>query len=558
MGFFSKGFIRWLLVIIPVAAVLVFTYVFFIYNRKPEILSLNTLAVSPGDRIILEGRNFGEKSFSSKLFFGNFFLTSSSIIEWSNTEITARVPRFHGAVLVKVKTSKGFSNGMVLGDAQRFPQVNYGAWLPGSPYAEYTEPAFGEAGTFVVITGENFGNSANDGSLWINRNDNSTFPGTEHPDLSHYIRIKNIKEWTDSKISFWVPQNAASGNIYIFTGERYSNPVPFEIVPDAGEISYSEPFKWSIRQKIKTGKFSSYPDNNLYLYVPSPAAGTGQEAPEILERALFRENPSAEESSSVSLIRKNSNLYLYRISGSIPGSKAEISRQIIVPVLPVSVHINKEKIRKYDPGNPETADALAADKYIRPDLVPRTAARITKNIYNIWDKSRAVYNYVVDLLNWSDNPPSRVIPEYISTGKGDSRSYSFLFCSLARAAGIPARPVGGILVLSDLSTVKWWWSEIWIEGVGWIPVDAALGDNEQGFSVYNSPGTSPENFYFGSLEGAHIAFSRGILSAGINQPSENTKTPDNFYSLQSYWEEYTGNIDYYKSEWLTPEVSAVY
>ncbi len=98
-------------------------------------------------------------------------------------------------------------------------------------------------------------------------------------------------------------------------------------------------------------------------------------------------------------------------------------------------------------------------------------------------------------------------------------------------------------------THSWWWAEVWMEGVGWVPIDPALGDGD---------GEDDAGFYFGSLDNRHIAFSRGILSEKPLQPNPELKIPQSFYSLQDVWEEISGNIESYKSSWPTPRVTASY
>ena len=62
------------------------------------------------------GQWFGDGEDGSKLYIGSHALTSTGILEWEDNRILARVPRSDGAVLVKVKTRSGTSQGVILGD----------------------------------------------------------------------------------------------------------------------------------------------------------------------------------------------------------------------------------------------------------------------------------------------------------------------------------------------------------------------------------------------------------------------------------------------------------
>jgi hypothetical protein len=63
--------------------------------------------------------------------------------------------------------------------------------------------------------------------------------------------------------------------------------------------------------------------------------------------------------------------------------------------------------------------------------------------------------------------------------KGDCKSYALLFNTLARAAGVPAREISGLLYLGDdqKSFGGHAWNEVVLGGV-WVPIDASMGQTE--------------------------------------------------------------------------------
>ena len=536
----KKSILHWVPAVLFGLALGIFLILFLRYQRKPEITGMDHLVAGPGDKLEITGKFFGDGIEGSRLYIGSAPLTSTGIIEWSDNRILARVPRSDGAVLVKVKTRSGTSRGFILGDASRFPRVDYGPWLPGAPFIEYAEPPVGGPGTLVTIHGDGFGDKRNGGQIWVNRSDSSSLLGTEKPSLSRYVEAEAVKMWTDSVVRFWLPQGSSSGNIYLYKDGLFSNPISIEIELGAGYFEYGDEVQWSIRQDVLIDRIGAFPGNSLYLLVPAPQIGTGQESAVVLE--------AAGEGISYPL-RDDGNLSLYRLDELAPGDAPFVSRQIVIPVKAVHTVINSESIKPFDPTRPDLVSALENDRWIRPDLVPRTSARVVGNTRGDWLKTKVLYNYVLELLSWDDNPPSRVIPDYISTELADSEGYSFLFVSLARAAGLPARPVGGILVDIQGEARSWWWAEVWVEGVGWVPIDPALGDGDD---------EDDAGFYFGGLDNRHIAFSRGILSENPLQPNPELKIPQSYYSLQDVWEEVSGNIESYKSSWPVPRITASY
>ena len=68
------------------------------------------------------------------------------------------------------------------------------------------------------------------------------------------------------------------------------------------------------------------------------------------------------------------------------------------------------------------------------------------------------------------------------SGVGGSGNFSSAFVALARAAGIPARPVSGWLITpqEETQTVRQGqahqWAEIALDGLGWMPIDPTPGD----------------------------------------------------------------------------------
>jgi protein-glutamine gamma-glutamyltransferase len=87
------------------------------------------------------------------------------------------------------------------------------------------------------------------------------------------------------------------------------------------------------------------------------------------------------------------------------------------------------------------------------------------------------------------------VPEIIATKKGDCSEHALLFVTLARAAGIPARQVGGLMYMGD--DVKSFgghaWDEVALDG-HWVPVDPSWDET--------------------TLDAAHITLERNDTGMG--------------------------------------------
>jgi transglutaminase-like putative cysteine protease len=69
------------------------------------------------------------------------------------------------------------------------------------------------------------------------------------------------------------------------------------------------------------------------------------------------------------------------------------------------------------------------------------------------------------------------VDEIVERGHAECHGYGMLFTALCRAAGIPARPIWGLVRLTNGPDDKFGdiashsWSEIYVAGCGWVPVD---------------------------------------------------------------------------------------
>ncbi len=126
--------------------------------------------------------------------------------------------------------------------------------------------------------------------------------------------------------------------------------------------------------------------------------------------------------------------------------------------------------------------------------IKNTSAEITAGITNPVEKARAVFNFVRDTMKYVYPPESRGAAAALKTCKGDCGQYSALFIALARAAGIPARQQSGFVFMPG-NTGYHVWSEIYLPGYDWVPVDATKKD---GF--------------------CHLDNTRLIASVGMNIP----------------------------------------
>jgi hypothetical protein len=108
----------------------------------------------------------------------------------------------------------------------------------------------------------------------------------------------------------------------------------------------------------------------------------------------------------------------------------------------------------------------------------RQAAGEEQNPYRIM---RNIFDYINDHMYYEMTGGWNTAPTVLSRGNGSCSEYTFVFISMCRAAGIPARYAGSVVVRGEdasMDDVFHRWAEVYLPGYGWIPVDPSRGDQD--------------------------------------------------------------------------------
>ncbi len=100
---------------------------------------------------------------------------------------------------------------------------------------------------------------------------------------------------------------------------------------------------------------------------------------------------------------------------------------------------------------------------------------------NPYWKARKLFQYVIANMEYLMVGGWNTAPTVLQRGNGSCSEYSFSYIALCRAAGVPARYVGALVVRGDDASyddVFHRWCEVYLPGYGWVPVDANAGDRE--------------------------------------------------------------------------------
>lgn len=118
----------------------------------------------------------------------------------------------------------------------------------------------------------------------------------------------------------------------------------------------------------------------------------------------------------------------------------------------------------------------AAGLPVDDDAVRRAVGTITRGERNPWLRLVALYDYVRRLRYELGSRP-RAVGEVLRSRRAQCSDAAALLVTLARAAGLPARYVGGFFMTDEMSSTRdaHAWAEVWIGGLGWVPLDPTMG-----------------------------------------------------------------------------------
>jgi len=150
---------------------------------------------------------------------------------------------------------------------------------------------------------------------------------------------------------------------------------------------------------------------------------------------------------------------------------------------------------------------------LQPDvLVPITglpadlAVKVTDGKTQPLDKARAIYDYVFTTMKYDKTGTGWGHGDVLyacDAKKGNCTDFHSLFIAMARSQGIPSRFEIGFPLPPDKHSAEiagyHCWSDFYIDGKGWIPVDIS--------EAWKHP--EKREYFFGSHDGNRVQFSMG-------------------------------------------------
>lgn len=519
---------------------------------RPSLERLEPAIGDPGAVVRLVGRNFGATRGESRVEVDGVSPTASSYLSWSDTEIRVSLPAAVDSGLVHVITRHGRSNPRLFMNRARLPLAASGELASRSgPYIASVSAESGPIGSLLVISGLDFGENREGGTV--------AFPwalaGGMNAQLAQSVPTTvegaeadlGMEFWSDKEIRIRIPDGAVSGAIAVNTSKGRSNGVFFKVTDVPGIKSYGDPRSYSITQSVSITKVKASGPNELFLWTPLPSECASQRLVKVLSQ-----DPSP-------LVPDYHDTALFRFKDVQSGKDLSIAQSFLVTVDSVETQVNPDKIVL----KPQNPPALMAS-YTAPDeVVPSNAPQIqalAKKIVgaerNPWRETKLVWDWLGKNVSWSARRERAHVQDALGDKSADSYSYALLACALLRAAGVPSRPIAGYLVDLNRRAVRHYWLEVYLYGLGWVPLDPVLatGASPGGVSV----AWDDRSRYFGGVDNGHLAFTRGFSVLAPMAPDGRRSAKERRWSFQSFYEEASGAIDAYSSYWGDIEVTGLY
>ncbi|MCF0241343.1 MAG: IPT/TIG domain-containing protein [Treponema sp.] len=561
--FFAKSPLVRVLVLICIIVFILGGIYLFKYNTKPTpyIDAITPPVGNPGDVVVISGRNFGKERDMNYVEFGGAKLTASSYLMWTDNTIKVVIPANVQDGLVVVSAGKLKSKPAFFANASEIPVEIKEVQQITKPVIWYLSTEKGElqndlqkihTGSRIIITGNNFGDSRGQAKVYFNANYGSTDLSSQTEDMIPVWEDDfGYEYWTNSEIRVRIPDGAVSGYVVVETSAGKSEPVEIKLNTKIGTKEFGDRKMFLVNYSVDLADIETKDSATITLRCPVPAISANQSKYELTE---VKPEPVLEYFQKTMIhqlaLEKNSANRIY------------FRQSFVLPVYSITTNVNADAVQNK---NPDISDVLYAVATREDELIPsgneeviELARKIVKTEKNPYKQAKLVYNYMIEnykIQNEFRNNDANPL-DLLKQKKGDAYDFSILFTSLLRALDIPAFADCGLLVSPDLTTRNHMWSEFYISGIGWIPVDVALGAGLE-YNKWDEDINSVE-YYFGNIDSHHIKFSRGINSLKpFSQDNKIVQRPRAF-AFQTIWEEASNSTVKYSSFWSDPVVKGIY
>ncbi len=200
--------------------------------------------------------------------------------------------------------------------------------------------------------------------------------------------------------------------------------------------------------------------------------------------------------------RENENLIgLYDFSKNILGKK-QIRANFTLNEYEIKLNADNWETKQYDKASALFRKYTKSERQLgQTDNVVKAAKEITANGSSHFAKAKMIYNWICENVTYKESESRRGAIRVFESGDGNAAEISFLCITLMRSVEIPARLVVGAWGEIEKKQDFHFWTEFYLQDVGWVPVDCGKK-------------------MFGETDSKRIIFSKGeniLLERGPEQ-----------------------------------------
>lgn len=509
-----------------------------ITGRDPVVSRVEPLVAAPGDRVSIHGRQFRDDQGS--LIVAGVQLPRSNIQEWSPERIDFTVPPGTDSGLLYVRTDRGTSNGVLLQMRSSVPTSRAAGFAPGAPVISRLQETAMNIGDVLVIQGRNFGSQRRDSRVLFSSPADGGFSAPLPASISY-------PRWTEEEIHVRIPEDALSGFVIVQTPWGDSNPLRLSVGRPAGGMVRGERVEVVVQYGVIVDRVvpadsrrQGPGSRDLVAWLPRLPSGTGQANVRYL---LPVEGRTVDGFAAV------------RFETVDAAFSARVVHTAAVERFAVRADIERSRVSPAYEGESGFFAFYTQPTALLPagdQAFATVAAAMRRNRANPYLIALAAYEWTIEHLDYSIHAEDRSAIAGLQEGYGDDFTYAALFATVLRAARVPSRLVGGVLISGQGDAYPHFWVEFFVSGAGWIPADPALGDGA--FPAAFPEPANPAEFYFGNLDGFRVAFHHGEGDTGPALRNGAHIEPDDPYTAQRSYLEVGAGIDDIRARWLMPRV----
>jgi len=331
----------------------------------------------------------------------------------------------------------------------------------GTTYSSIPSPAAG-SGRRSQITGFTWGNS----SLWAADRLSDTMCQVD-PQRGYVINILKTPGPYTSGLAF------AEGRLACLDYEK--RVIDIVKLPDHGEVARFNPRKEKVSFGESYRNFGPGVVQKLVVNIAVPGEMVFQD---LTSPVRWDPKPASLETD-----RWGQKIAVFSFDDVKPQATVSAGFSLDATLYSVRFFVDPAKTGK----TTDIPDDLK-DRYLRDDtklqidspVIRKAVTEAVGEETNCYFIVRNIYRYIHQKMHYEMVGGWNVAPVVLERGSGSCSEYSFVMMAMCRAAGIPARYAGSIVVRGDDASrddVFHRWVEVYLPSTGWIPVDPSGGDS---------------------------------------------------------------------------------